>query len=127
MMKRNRFPSLSNKPTKLLAKYVKEMERVASVYMSNIELIGLEYFAVHSITKDAKGRREFLQDIVFEIQQECNRSGEDAAEELRESCRNITHTSRLFAQYMAQGQLIRIAYNGIALVPVCRGSFTQVA
>ena len=44
-----------------------EMNRLASAYMSNIELIGLEYFAVRSITKDARGRREFLQDIVFEI------------------------------------------------------------
>ena len=103
----------------------KEMERLASVYMSNIALIGLEYFAVHSITKDARGRREFLPVIVFNIKKECNISGDNVAEELRESCRSITRTSSLFAQYMAQGQLIRIAYDNITLASVGRGSIAH--
>jgi hypothetical protein len=39
------------------------MDRLARVYMVNLELFGLEYFAVRAITKDAKGRREFLDPL----------------------------------------------------------------
>ena len=48
----------------------KEMDRLAGIYMDNLELIGLEYYAVRAITKDVRGRREFLQDIVLDVQEE---------------------------------------------------------
>ena len=74
------------------------------MFISNMNLIGLEYYAVRFVVKDARARREFLQDAVSDIQHENDMLDEDVAEELRDSCRSITRTSRLFAQYLARAQ-----------------------
>mmetsp|Transcript_29455 Transcript_29455/g.61590 ORF Transcript_29455/g.61590 Transcript_29455/m.61590 type:complete len:253 (-) Transcript_29455:26-784(-) len=79
------------------------------------ELIGLEFFIARAITKHARGRRARLQDAVAETQGRSRGSPKQlgrsphpyhvfAAEELRESCSNITHGCNVFAQYLARAQ-----------------------
>lgn len=71
------------------------------------DMIGLERYTSAAVTKATRAKREELQGVVSEFQQEFGSevlSCDEAAEELRESCREITHRYHLFAQYVAIAQ-----------------------
>jgi hypothetical protein len=85
---------------------LEEEDQLTRVFINNMNLIGLEYYAVGSINKDTREQRKFIQYIVCYIQHENDILEDDVAEELRESCRNITRAARLFAQHLAQAQLL---------------------
>lgn len=86
------------------------MELLKNMYISKSQsdLIGLEYYIIASIKKDAMKRRMFLQDTVQEVQHEQDMGLYDSAEaaqtELRDSCLAYTQTSALFAQLLALAQ-----------------------
>ena len=77
-----------------------EEDALVRAIQENTDFIGLEYYATKSITKDARARREFIQDIVADF------DPEDEAEDLGESCRRISRVSSLFAQLLAKSQVL---------------------
>jgi hypothetical protein len=92
--------------------FTPELERkLVQLFKSSdncLDFLGLEYKIVVPVRKDRKNRRENLQDVVREIQTECDCglwSEEEVDNELRDSCLKFSQTACLFSQLLAKAQL----------------------
>ncbi|KAL7559791.1 hypothetical protein ACA910_019791 [Epithemia clementina (nom. ined.)] len=75
----------------------------------SIELIGLESYVVSRVRREARERRDAVQEVVFDVQNEYNAGlldDDDFSNELRDSCLNFSQACGLFAQLQAQVRLI---------------------
>ncbi|KAL7560980.1 hypothetical protein ACA910_006386 [Epithemia clementina (nom. ined.)] len=89
-----------------------EMQHMLSqLYTSgedSFDLIGLEMYVESQLRQTVKEHREFIQDVVYDIQKE-NEAGllsqEEVHFELRESCLNYSQAFALLAQIKASAQL----------------------
>lgn len=78
---------------------------------SSLDLIGIEMYLENRVRREAKERREAIQDVVYDVQKEyrsglLDRNGID--DELRESCLYFSQASSLFAQIQAQARLVAL-------------------
>lgn len=81
-----------------------QIEAVMAI-RNNLQCLGLEYHAVSVMTKDARARREFLQDVVADFQQDEDLGcGWDTSDDLKSSCETITRAPMLFAHLLAKAQ-----------------------
>mmetsp|Transcript_13923 Transcript_13923/g.30429 ORF Transcript_13923/g.30429 Transcript_13923/m.30429 type:complete len:202 (-) Transcript_13923:183-788(-) len=82
--------------------------QAAAQSMTSFDLIGMESNLCAAVKKDMRKKRESIQDVVFDIQLECDRglweNVEEMQTELYESCINYTQACGLFAQLIAQMQ-----------------------
>jgi len=66
--------------------------------------LGLEKWSVRSIGKDRNFRRAEIVELVLDLQDVYVKDSKEREEFIRSSCENISRTSRLFAQVMAEAQ-----------------------
>ena len=86
---------------------------LASLFRSSRRsaFLGLEFYFVPSLKKEAQKKREKLQDTVLDVQLEHEQgilSDSEYLEELRDSCMVYSQASCLFAQILAKAQYMSL-------------------
>ena len=75
-----------------------------------MDWIGLEFYLSHYAARESRRRRAGIQEAVCDIQKQCRnglwKTFDASEEELKESCYAFSQAFCLFAQYIAQAQLM---------------------